>query len=121
VEFLRRTGDDIKAESQRLIDELRDPEKHQMVRESLNDLSTWARRTAEEAQGFMNNAMERAENAFERVAERGQAVADKVVGRRKTTPTRATAAKRGGGKQARRTPAKKGTGRARTGGKKRSK
>ncbi|MGQ0505388.1 MAG: hypothetical protein ACT4TC_08705 [Myxococcaceae bacterium] len=49
MEFIRRTGEEIKTETQRLVSEVKDPEKQQKVREALKELGTWAKRTAEEA------------------------------------------------------------------------
>src|SRR2546421_4325773 len=57
-QFLRKTGDDfrragedIKAEAQKLFDAAMDPDKQQRVRDRLKELSSWARKTAEDVAG----------------------------------------------------------------------
>src|SRR5256712_14194066 len=57
-QFLRKTGDDfrragedIKAEAQKLLDAAMDPDKQQRVRGRLKELSSWARKRAEDVAG----------------------------------------------------------------------
>src|SRR2546429_9134794 len=62
-QFLRKTGDDfrragedIKAEAQKLFDAAMDPDKQQRVRDRLKELSSWARKTAEDMAGDVGAA-----------------------------------------------------------------
>src|SRR2546421_12068176 len=62
-QFLRKTGDDfrragedIKAEAQKLFDAAMDPDKQQRVRDRLKELSSWARKTAEDVAGGAGGA-----------------------------------------------------------------
>lgn len=66
----RRTGEDIKAEAQKLLDAAMDPEKQQRVRDRLNELTQWARRTAQGVAGAVEDAASKAENAFYRAADK---------------------------------------------------
>src|SRR5256885_15082830 len=57
-QFLRKTGDDfrragedIKSEAQKLLDAAMDPDKQQRVRGRLKELSSWARKRAEDVAG----------------------------------------------------------------------
>src|SRR5207237_4438946 len=43
----RRTGEDIRAEAQRLLDSAMDPDKQQKIRNRLNELGMWARKAAQ--------------------------------------------------------------------------
>src|SRR5436853_6524621 len=70
-QFLRKTGEDFRrasgevgAEAQRLLDAAMDPEKQQRVRDRLNELSTWARKTAQGVAGAMEDAADKAGTAF---------------------------------------------------------
>jgi hypothetical protein len=70
-QFLRKTGDDfrrasgeIRAEAQRLLDAAMDAEKQQRVRDRLNELSAWARKTAQGVAGAVEEAAVKAEAAF---------------------------------------------------------
>jgi hypothetical protein len=76
-QFLRRTGEDfrraseeVKAEAQRLLDAAMDPEKQQRVRDRLNELTTWARKTAEGVAGAVGEAAVKAEGVFFRMPEK---------------------------------------------------
>src|SRR3989441_8356056 len=62
-QFLRKTGDDfrragedIKAEAQKLLDAAMDPDKQQRVRGRLKELSSWARKRAEDVAGTAETA-----------------------------------------------------------------
>jgi hypothetical protein len=65
-EDFRRTGEDIRAEAQKLLDAAMDPEKQQRVRERLNDLTVWARKTAHDVAGAVEDATSKAQTAFHR-------------------------------------------------------
>jgi hypothetical protein len=64
LDFLKRTGEDIKAETQRLVEEVRDPAKQRKVKETLREFGTWAKQTAEEAAEMVETAVKKAETAF---------------------------------------------------------
>ncbi len=64
LDFLKRTSDEIKAETQRLVEEVRDPATQQKVKESLREFGAWAKQTAEDAAQMMENAIKKAESAF---------------------------------------------------------
>jgi hypothetical protein len=66
----RRTGEDIKTEAQKLLDAAMDPEKQQKVRDRLNELSSWARKTAQGVAGAMEDAATKAQTAFHRAADK---------------------------------------------------
>jgi len=65
----KRTGEDIRAEAQRLLDAAMDPEKQQRVRDRLNELSSWARKTAQGVAGAVEEAASKAQTAFHRATE----------------------------------------------------
>ena len=44
--FLKRTGEEIKNETQKLVDEMSNPANHEKVRQSLRDMGDWAKKTA---------------------------------------------------------------------------
>ena len=47
--FLKRTGEEIKNETKKLVDEMSNPANHEKVRQSLRDMGDWAKKTAEDA------------------------------------------------------------------------
>jgi hypothetical protein len=90
VGFLRKTSEDIRVEArallkdpQRLIEDLKDPEKQQRVKESLRELGTWARHTAEDVADIVEKAVKKAEGALNDAAKR---VGVKVPGGRTSEP-----------------------------------
>jgi hypothetical protein len=70
LDFLKRTGEEIKAETQRLVEEVRDPATQRKMKESLRDFGSWAKQTAEEAAQMMENAIKKAETALSQKIER---------------------------------------------------
>ena len=75
--FLRKTGEDFRhagaevtAEAQKLVEAAMDPEKQQKVRDRLNDLGLWARKTAQGLVGAAGEAASKAETAFHRVTDK---------------------------------------------------
>jgi hypothetical protein len=66
----RRTGEDIKAEAQKLFDAAMDPEKQQKVRDRLNELTLWARKTAHGVAGAVEDATSKAQTAFQRATDK---------------------------------------------------
>ncbi len=69
-DFLKRTGEEIKSETQKIVDEVRDPETQRKVRESLKEFGTWAKQTAEEAAEMLEGAIKKAETAFTQPVDR---------------------------------------------------
>jgi len=69
-EDFRRTGEDIKAEAQKLLDAAMDPERQQRVRNRLNELSLWARKTAQGVAGAVEDATSKAQTAFQRATDK---------------------------------------------------
>jgi hypothetical protein len=118
-QFLRKTGDDfrrasdeIKAEAQRLFDAAMDPAKHQRVRDRLNELTVWAKKTAEGVAGSVQDTASKAGTAFQRATEtapeeakaRSAAPARKPAAAKKRSGTKAKTGKSGqkkGGKRKR--------------------
>ena len=91
-QFLRKTGEDFRrasgevgAEAQRLLDAAMDPEKQQRVRDRLNELSTWARKTAQGVAGAMEDAADKAGTAFQSATDKAgtafQSATDKAARR----------------------------------------
>jgi len=64
LDFLKRTGDEIKSETQRLVGEVRDPSTQQKVKESLREFGSWVKQTAEDAAEMMERAIKKAETAL---------------------------------------------------------
>ena len=104
----RRTGEDIKAEAQKLLDAAMDPEKQQRVRDRLNELSSWARKTAQGVAGAMEDAASKAQSAFQRATDKTTEVPENVTATQSPPSTRAGASKKPKGKA--RKPAKKAGG-----------
>jgi len=76
LDFLKRTGEEINAETQRLVEEVRDPATQQKIKESLREFGTWAKKTAEDAAEKMESAIKKAENAFTQKVEPPSAPTD---------------------------------------------
>jgi hypothetical protein len=49
MQTLRQTGDTIRAEAQKLVDELADPANQEQVKQKLSELGDWAKKAAEQA------------------------------------------------------------------------
>ncbi|HVE83420.1 MAG TPA: transcriptional regulator [Myxococcales bacterium] len=71
VNFLKRTGEDLKkagedirAEAQKLVDEVRDPETQQKIKDGLGNLGQWAKKSAEDAATKIEEAVRRADEAW---------------------------------------------------------
>jgi len=84
-QFLRKTGDDfrraggdIKAEAQKLFDAAVDPDKQQRVRDRLKELSSWARKTAEDVAGSVETAASKAARVFQCATDSVTGTAEKV-------------------------------------------
>jgi hypothetical protein len=69
-EDFRRTGEDIKTETQRLLAAAMDPAKQQRVRDGLKELTVWARKTAEDVGRMVEDAAIKAETVLHRTADK---------------------------------------------------
>jgi hypothetical protein len=81
-EDLKRMGQDVRDEAQKLIGQVQDPNTQHKVREGLRELGTWARRAAEDVTGLVEKGAGRAENAFRNFT------GTRRSGRAKTAPKR---------------------------------
>jgi hypothetical protein len=70
---LKRMGEDIRTEAQRLVTEMKDPERQEKMREGLRDVGTWARRTANDVADLVEKGAQKAETAFRNLADHQQA------------------------------------------------
>jgi hypothetical protein len=87
--FLTRTGEEIKAETQRLVAEVKDPETQRKVKEGLREFGSWVKQTAEEAADMIGSAVKKAEAAFSPGGEKGPDPSE--VAERKSTEAQAPA------------------------------
>ena len=78
--FLKRTGEEIKSETRKLVDEMNDPANHEKVRQSLRDMGDWAKKTAEDAAVMVEQAARKVEAAIGRT--RAGKAGGKTAGRR---------------------------------------
>lgn len=102
-EDFRRTGADITAEAQKLVEAAMDPEKQQRVRDRLNELGDWARKTAHGVAGAVGEAATKAETVFHRATDKmsGEKSEAQAVTPSSRPPRKpATAAKKAGKKKA---------------------
>jgi hypothetical protein len=72
--FLKKTGEDfkrfgmeVKDEAGKLMEDVKDPEKQQKLREGLKDFGALARKTAEEVAAFAETGVKKAEGAISKV------------------------------------------------------
>ena len=79
-EDFRRAGEDIRTEAQKLLDAAMDPQKQQRVRDRLNELSLWARKTAQGVAGAMEGAASKAETAFHSATDKVMEAREKMRG-----------------------------------------
>lgn len=63
-EDFKRFGKDVKEEAQKLMTEVKDPERQARLREGLKDVGHWARKAAEDVATVMETGVKRAEDAF---------------------------------------------------------
>jgi hypothetical protein len=98
--FLKKTGEQIRGETEKILTEIRDPQNQQRMRASLNEFSSWAKQTAEEATSLMESALKKAEAAISQAAEKVKHSSAAI-----SSPQRA----------GRRTPSHKGTPKRRAG------
>lgn len=69
-EEIRRAGEDIKTEAQRLLEDVKDPDKHRKVRDGLKDLGGWAKKTAEELADLVEKGVRKAEETLSKGGKR---------------------------------------------------
>jgi len=105
-DFLKRTGEDLKnagedmrVEAQKLIDEVRDPETQQKIRDGLGNIGQWAKKSAEEAATKIEEVVKRADEAWRGTTTKSE----------RTVPPKSAkkAAKKGAKKAAKAKPKKK--------------
>lgn len=68
--FLKKTGEQIRGETEKILSDIRDPQNQQRMRDSLTEFSNWAKQTAEEAASLMESALKKAEAAINQAAEK---------------------------------------------------
>jgi hypothetical protein len=61
---LKRMGDDIRTEAERLITEVKDPERQEKMREGIREAGHWARRAANDVADMVEKGAQKAEVAF---------------------------------------------------------
>lgn len=64
LDLFKQKAEEIKSETQRLVEEVRDPETQRKMKEKLREFGTWAKQTAEEAAEKLEAAIKKAETAF---------------------------------------------------------
>lgn len=61
---LKRVGEDVKQEAERLLSEMKDPERQRKVREGIKELGSWAKDTAEDVANLVEEGLRKAERAW---------------------------------------------------------
>lgn len=69
-EDVKRAGNDIKAEAERLLKDVQDPERQAKLKAGMKDFGGWARKTAEEMAELMETGVKRAEVALSRATDK---------------------------------------------------
>lgn len=80
-EEMKRVGEDVKNETTRLVDDLRDPEKQQKAKEKLTELGTWAKQNAQNAAALAETAVLKIEEGLSTATDY---VSETLSGRGKT-------------------------------------
>jgi hypothetical protein len=77
LDFLKRTGEDLKkageeirAEAQKLVEDVRDPETQQKIKDGLGNLGQWAKKSAEDAASKIEEVVKKADDAWRGRAEK---------------------------------------------------
>jgi hypothetical protein len=91
MDSLRQTGENIRSEAQKLVTELSDPANHERVKQRLAEMGEWAKKTAEDAAGAVDQA---AQTAAQKVEEAVEAAKAKARAARKPAKKPAKAAKK---------------------------
>ena len=63
-EDVKRAGNDIKSEAEKLLKEVKDPERQAKLKAGMKDFGGWARKTAEEMAELMETGVKKAEQAL---------------------------------------------------------
>lgn len=88
-EDFKRFGRDVREETQRLLDEVKDQERQKKMRQGLQEVGVWAKKTAEEVADLVEVGVKKAEEALHTASER---VTDFAAARRRepapTAPSR---------------------------------
>jgi hypothetical protein len=87
MDSLRQTGENIRTEAQKLMSELNDPASGERVKQRLAEMGDWAKKTAEDAAGVVDQAAKKVEEAINAAAAKARSV-------RKPAKKKAKAAKR---------------------------
>jgi hypothetical protein len=95
MDSLRQTGESIRTEAQKLVGELSDPANQERVKQRLTEMGEWAKKTAEEAAGAVDQAAQKVEAAVSKAAA-------KARGARKSPKKAAKSGKKAKKKPARR-------------------
>ena len=69
-EDLKRAGGDIKGEAEKLMKEVKDPERQEKVKKGLESFRLWARKTAEEVAAVVETGVKKAEGAVRSAADK---------------------------------------------------
>ena len=101
MDFLKATGDDIRVETQRLMNEINDPANQEKVRQKLREIGDWAKKTAEEAAGMVEQASEKVETVI------SKASAQRAQGKKSSSARRKSPTSKRAGKSAKRKARKK--------------
>jgi hypothetical protein len=88
MDSLRQTGENIRSEAQKLMSEVNDPANGERVKQRLAEMGDWAKKTAEEAAGVVDQAAKKVEEAISAAAAKARSV-------RKPAKKAAKPAKRG--------------------------
>jgi hypothetical protein len=73
---LKRAGQDIKVEAERLMHDLNDENRQEKVKAGLANIKVWARKTVEEVASVVETGMKKAEGAVRSTAEKVQGAVD---------------------------------------------
>ena len=69
-EDVKRAGNDIKAEAEKLLKEVQDPGRQAKVKAGMKDFGGWARKTAEEMASLMETGVKKAEVAINKATDK---------------------------------------------------
>jgi hypothetical protein len=78
-EDFKRAGNDIKTEAEKLLKEVKDPDRQAKLKAGVKDFGGWARKTAEEMAELMETGVKKAESALTRATDK---VVDFTVGQK---------------------------------------
>jgi hypothetical protein len=70
IEEFRQLGQDVRQEAQRIAEELQNPERQQQIKTGLQDLGSWAKRSAEEFAALIDEGVKKAEAVIQKVSSR---------------------------------------------------